>query len=520
MDREQTICAILERPAGWDVLIIGGGATGLGAAVDAAARGYRTVLLEQHDFAKGTSSRSTKLVHGGVRYLRQGNISLVREGLHERAGLLRHAPHLTRPQAFLVATYSRFDSALYGIGLKMYDALSGQFSLGPSRIISREEALRELPNVKDAGLRGGVRYFDGQFDDARLALCLAQTVFDLGGTALNYAPVIRLLKDGERVCGVVARDAESGREFELRARVVINATGVFTDAVRKMDSPGARPLVTASQGAHIVVDRKFFPGQSALMIPKTADDRVLFTIPWQNHVVIGTTDVPVRETPLEPRPLAQEVEFLLEHAAHYLVKAPGERDILSAFAGLRPLVNASATENTARLSREHTIEVSRSGLVTITGGKWTTYRRMAEDVVNKAAEIGALPKNPCATHELRLHGAPAVSVAAGDSWSCYGSESEQVKQLAAQRSDLGLPLHPRLPQCGAHVVWAVRKEMARTIEDFLARRTRALFLEARAAIEAAPRVAELMAAELGRDPAWRQQEVKAFTEIAQNFLWK
>ncbi len=520
MNRDEALRA-LEEPGEWDVLIIGGGATGLGAAVDAAARGYRTLLLEQHDFAKGTSSRSTKLVHGGVRYLRQGNVSLVRESLRERARLLRNAPHLAHSQRFIVPAYSRWDRPFYGIGLKLYDALAGEFSLGPSQLISRNDALAASPNIQPTHLRGGVQYFDGQFDDARLALTLAQTVFDRGGVALNYMRVFRLLKENDRICGVVAHDIETGREFQLRSRVVINATGVFADAVRRMDKPALASLVTASQGAHIVVDRSFLPGDSALMVPKTTDGRVLFAIPWHHHVVIGTTDIPVTESFLEPRPLAQEIEFLLEHAARYLAKAPRASDILSTFAGLRPLVNPSAARETARLSRDHTIVVSDSGLVTITGGKWTTYRKMAEDVVNKAAEVGGLPARACPTHELRLHGTDAElgeSRSTANHLDVYGSSAAKILALSEQNRSWKSLLHARLPHIGAEVIWATRFEMARTVEDFLARRTRALFLDARAALEMAPRVAELMAAELGRDEGWQHSQVASFAELANGYL--
>jgi glycerol-3-phosphate dehydrogenase len=518
MNREQALSALEERGKPWDVLVIGGGATGLGAAVDAAARGYRTLLLEQHDFAKGTSSRSTKLVHGGVRYLKQGNISLVREALRERTALLRNAPHLTRIQPFIVPAYRGLDAAFYGLGLKVYDALAGKFSLGRSKVISRRDALEELPTINADGLRGGVKYFDGQFDDARLALALAQTVHDLGGVAINYVRVCRFTKTNGRITGVVAQDTESGREFELSARALINATGVFTDAVRRLDDVSSARIVTASQGAHIVVDRSFLPAESALMVPKTADGRVLFAIPWHEHVVIGTTDVPVRETSLEPRPLAQEIKFLLEHAARYLAKAPRESDILSTFAGLRPLVNLAAAENTARLSRDHTIEISRSGLLTITGGKWTTYRRMGEDAVNKAAIVAALRPRACATNHLRLHGASEEGTATSP-WNVYGTDAHAVRILAEQ-PNWSTQLHPRLPYVAAQVVWAARKEMARTVEDVLARRTRALFLDALAAIDAAPATAALMSAELGTDEAWERTQVSAFRALAESYLWK
>jgi glycerol-3-phosphate dehydrogenase len=484
MNRDASLAALADRSTRWDVLIIGGGATGLGAAVDAASRGYRTLLLEQHDFAKATSSRSTKLVHGGVRYLKQGNISLVRESLRERARLLHNAPQLTRRQSFIVPAYGAFDRTFYGVGLKMYDALSGKFSLGPSQLISRAEALREMPTVQSAGLRGGVRYFDGQFDDARLVIALANTLHDLGGFAANYVRVTRLLKEGTRISGVIAQNQESGCEFEINARVVINATGVFTDAVRQLDDLASHGMVSASQGAHIVVDRRFLPGESALMVPKTKDGRVLFAIPWHSRVVIGTTDTPVHETPLEPRPMAKEIEFLLEHAKLYLATAPGERDILSTFAGLRPLVKAGAGAATKKLSRDHTIVVSNSGLVTITGGKWTTYRKMGEDVVSTAAQVGGLETRVSRTHDLPLRGERAPENISAD----------VVRRFA-------------------------REEMARSVEDVLSRRTRMLLLDARAAIESAPTVAAALAMELQRDETWQHEQIDSFRTLARQYLW-
>ena len=488
MNREDSLNAMADRSTRWDVLVIGGGATGLGAAVDAASRGYRTLLLEQHDFAKATSSRSTKLVHGGVRYLRQGNISLVRDSLRERALLLRNAPHLTRKQPFIVPAYGPFDRAFYGIGLKLYDALAGEFSLGRSKIISRADTLRELPNVATSGLRGSVQYFDGQFDDARLAISLAQTLHDLSGWAAKYVRVSRLCKENGKISGVIAYDTESGREFEINARAVINATGVFTDSVRRLDDESSEGMITVSQGAHVVVAGSFLPGQSALMVPKTEDGRVLFAIPWHEHVLIGTTDTPVSETPLEPRPLAHEIEFLLKHAARYLAKAPRERDILSMFAGLRPLIKAGATRHTAGLSRDHTIVISGSGLVTIAGGKWTTYRKMGEDVVTHAAQSCDLEMRPSRTHDLRLHESPVEQKPATD-----------VTNAA---------------------VYSARNEMARTVEDVLARRTRLLVLDARAAIDTAPRVAAALAIELHRDDAWEREQIDSFRELAQNYVWK
>ena len=475
MNRGQSIDALAAGEK-WDLLVIGGGASGLGAAVDAAARGYRTALVEAHDFAKGTSSRSTKLIHGGVRYLRQGNISLVRESLRERALLLRNAPDLSRKQSFIIPAYGLTDRAFYGVGLRAYDALAGRLSLGPSQWLSRAEVLRRIPNVQSSGLRGGILYYDGQFDDARLAICLAQRLHDLGGFAANYLPVERLIKEHDRIAGALVRDAESGREFEIRARAVINATGVFTDSIRRLDDPAARELVTASQGAHVVVDRSFLRGDAALMVPKTRDGRVLFAIPWQDRVVIGTTDTPVDSASLDPHPFPKEIQFILEHSAMYLAKAPSESDVLSVFAGLRPLVKADA-ENTSQLSRDHSITTSKSGLVSIAGGKWTTYRKMGEDVVTRAAEVGGLDRRPPRTEQLSL-----------------------------------------LDRAGHTVARFVREEMARTVEDVLARRQRTLILDARAAIEAAPSVASEMAKELGRDQAWESAQVESFRALARKYL--
>lgn len=521
MNREQSFQALTQREP-WDVLVIGGGASGLGAAVDAAARGYRTALVEQDDFAKGTSSRSTKLIHGGVRYLKQGDIPLVRESLRERGRLRHNAPHLVHPLAFILPCHNRWESFYYGVGLKLYDLLSGRWSFGPSRLISHQEALRELPALDGDKFRAAVRYFDGQFDDTRLAVCLAQTLHDLGGTALNYARVTKLLKSGERVTGAIVQDEEGGRELEVRAAAVINATGVFTDAVRRMDEPDAAALVAASQGTHLVVDREFLPAQSALMVPTTTDGRVLFAIPWHGHTVIGTTDLPVTTPAREPCPMEEEVEFILTNAARYLRRTPRREEILSVFAGLRPLVKSGAVQTTAKLSRGHTVAVSRSGLVTLTGGKWTTYRQMAEDAVNQAVLAGGLESRPPGTAGLLLHGAkefdPARVGRESAHWAVHGNDAEQLAALSKQEPALGRRLHSRLPYQGVEVVWAARQEMARTVEDVLARRTRALFLDARAAMEMAPAVASILRRELGRDSGWELRQVEDFARLARGYL--
>lgn len=508
----------LDGQAEWDVIVIGGGATGLGAAVEAASRGYTTLLLEAHDFAKGTSSRSTKLIHGGVRYLKQGNVSLVLEALHERGLLIQNAPHLVHHLSFVVPVYDWWEGPFYGIGLKMYDVLAGKLGLAPSERLSREQTLELIPTVEPDGLRGGVMYYDGQFDDARLAVTLARTTVDLGGVVLNYMPVTGLLKTDGLVSGVVARDLESGIDHELSARVVINSTGVFSDAVRRMDDPEAVSILAASQGVHVVLDRAFLPGNTAIMIPATDDGRVLFAVPWHSHVVVGTTDTPVDVIDLEPRALEEEIEFLLRTAARYLTRDPRRSDVESVFAGLRPLVSVGADDpgQTASISREHTVVVSASGLVTIAGGKWTTYRKMGADVIDEAAPVGGLELRASETESLRLHGWTETGV--GDPWGVYGSEAAEVRALSESRPGYEAVLHERLPYRAGQVVWAARYEMARTVEDVLARRTRALFLDARAAMEAAPAVAALLAEELDRDGRWQNEQVATFRQLATGYV--
>jgi glycerol-3-phosphate dehydrogenase len=500
----------------WDVVIIGGGATGLGTALDSASRGYRTLLLEAHDFAKGTSSRSTKLIHGGVRYLAQGRVGLVREALHERGILRRNAPHLVRNLPFVVPTYNRLGRVYYGFGLKLYDLLAGSRGFGASRMIEPREVLERLPTVRPERLRGGVVYYDGQFDDARLAITLMLSALDHGATALNYFGVTGLIKEGTRISGVRARDAETGEEFAISSRVVVNATGVFTDEIRRLDDPGVSSMLAPSQGIHLVFGGSFLPGNSALIVPRTEDGRVLFAIPWHGRTLVGTTDTPVSQPVLEPRPLAQEIEFLLEHLRRYLTPAPERSDILSQFAGLRPLVASSRGGPTSKLSREHVLAVSPSGLVTITGGKWTTYRAMAAQTVDRAAQIGGLPGRPCRTATLRLHGARETSSSTGDPF--LGASSSDFDAIHSTVPGYERLLHPKLRYREYEVLGAVRVEGARTVEDVLARRTRALFLDAKASREAAPRVAAILAGELGRDAAWQAEQVRGFQELSEGYL--
>ena len=507
----------LEEQQHWDIIIIGGGATGLGTAVDAASRGYKTLLLEQDDFAKGTSSRSTKLVHGGVRYLAQGDIALVYEALHERSLLLKNAPHLVHDQEFIIPCYSWKTKYMYLVGLKFYDLLAGKNDFRKSSFLSTAEVMNAIPGLKPEGLIGGISYSDGQFDDARLAINLAQTAAEHGGVLINYAKVKGLTKQEDKISGLIVEDLESRKTYSLQAAVVINATGVFVDEILKMDVPKGAPLVRPSQGAHVVLDETFLKGKSALMIPKTSDGRVLFAVPWHGKVLVGTTDTPLDAHSSEPRPLEQEIEFILNTAGKYLSKAPTRKDVLSAFAGLRPLAAPGKdTNKTKEISRSHKLIVSQSGLITITGGKWTTYRKMAMDVIDSAIALGKLPAAACVTRTTKIHGYTMHSL--NGAHAVYGADAEGIHTLAATQQELGAKIHEKHPYLTAEVIWVVRHEMARTVEDVLARRIRILFLDAAAAIELAPAVARIMAKELNQDDQWIDHQVSTFTTLARGYL--
>ncbi|NLO32976.1 MAG: glycerol-3-phosphate dehydrogenase/oxidase [Candidatus Hydrogenedentes bacterium] len=514
LKRDSMIAAIEDSSTLWDFIIIGGGATGVGVAVDAAARGYRVILLEAHDFGKGTSSRSTKLVHGGVRYLQQGNVSLVLDALRERGIMRNNAPHLVHDLAFIVPNYSWWEAPFYGIGLRVYDFLAGKYGFGHSRNLSVKKTVEQIPTIETEGLRGGVIYYDGQFDDTRLLINMAQTAEEKGAVLLNYVGVKELIKENDVVCGVVAVDQETGQEYRVKGRAVINATGVFTDTIRKMDVPEAPPIISPSQGIHITFDRSFLPGDTAIMVPHTDDGRVLFAIPWKNHTVVGTTDTSIDTVDLEPRAFDDEIEFILTHMGRYLTKGPDAADVRSVFVGIRPLVAVQGESKTASLSRDHTLHISNSGLVTITGGKWTTYRKMAEDTVDQAAVVAELETQPCTTRELPIHGYTKDTIEQSNLAS-YGSDWEKVKALRAENADLEALLHPDLDIQAGEVLWAVREEAARTVEDFLGRRSRALFLNAHASVAMAPKVAALMAEELGYDEAWIDEQVQSVTRLAE-----
>jgi glycerol-3-phosphate dehydrogenase len=519
MDRQQMRSRARARSAPWDIAVIGGGATGIGIAVDAASRGFDVILFEREDFGSATSSRSTKLVHGGVRYLEQGNISLVMEALKERGILRKNAPHLVHDLGFVVPNYSWWEAPFYGIGMKVYDLLAGKYGFGRSRLLSREETLEQLPTIRTDGLRGGVIYYDGQFDDTRLLIHLAMTAAEQGATLINYAAVTEITKDSEGfVNGVVAVDRESGERIAAPAKVVINATGIFTDEVRRLADPGVAGMVAPSQGIHLVFERSFLRSENAIMVPHTSDGRVLFAIPWHEHTVVGTTDTPIEEVSYNPLPFEEEIQFVLDTAARYLTRPPTRNDVLSVYVGIRPLVKAGAAPSkTSALSRDHTIHVDNSGMLTIVGGKWTTYRHMAEDCVDHAVLLGKLDDVPCRTMDLKIHGYKD-DVDSLNSLGAYGSDAEAILALASTNPEWARPLHRDLPYIAAEVIWAVRNEMARRLDDLLSRRTRALFLNARAALEMAPGVAQLMARELGTDTNWIAREVASFHELGEKYL--
>jgi glycerol-3-phosphate dehydrogenase len=521
MKREEYISQLKSSKENWDFIVIGGGATGLGIAVDAASRGYKTVLLEQSDFAKATSSRSTKLVHGGVRYLQKGDVSLVREALRERGYLIKNAPHLVKNQRFIIGNYLWWEKPFYTIGLTVYDILSGRMGLGHSLPMGKKEVVRHVPKIEQKNLKGGVSYHDGQFDDSRLAVNLMQTAIEKGAIVLNYAKVSQLFKNSDgKVSGVVVEDEIDGGSFELKGKCIINATGIFVDNIIKLDNPQENPLVRPSQGVHLVVDKSFLGGDDAIMVPKTSDGRVMFGVPWHNRVILGTTDTPVKEFVLEPKALEEEVDFILETAGRYLTKKPQRKDVLCVFAGLRPLAAPKKHADEAKtkeISRSHKLLVSDSGLVTITGGKWTTYRVMAEETVNLAIKTKGLPFYSCQTKNLKIHGYQENPDRSNHLY-VYGTDQHGIIELQKSNPDYSKKLHENLDFTMSEVIWAVRNEMARTVDDVLARRVRALYMDAKASIAMAPAVASIMAKELQKDKNWEETQVREYTEIAKGYF--
>ncbi|MEX2535204.1 MAG: FAD-dependent oxidoreductase [Trueperaceae bacterium] len=498
----------------FDILVVGGGATGTGIALDAATRGLRVALVERSDFSAGTSSRSTKLIHGGVRYLERavkefdrGQLGLVRDALKERAVLLRIAPHLTRPLPLLTPLYGLFEIPYYFAGLKMYDLLAGKANLAPSRFLGRREATERFPMLKSSGLKGGVLYYDGQFDDARMNISLALTATQEGAVVANHLAVSDLVKEGGRVRGVTLQDRLSGESWETAATVVINATGPFADELRLLDDPNAARLLNTSSGIHVVLDKRFSPPETGLLIPQTEDGRVLFLLPWLGHTLIGTTDNPA---PLSATPQASEdeVNYILRHVRKYFDLPVVEEDVLASWSGLRPLVSDAGKAGTAGLVRDHLIAVSASRLLTITGGKWTTYRKMALDAVDRAVVVGELRSSgPSLTETMPLRGGAgyrpdaAVELERGGLDAevarhlnrSYGDQAAEVARIADK--GYGERLVPGYPHIEAEVLYGAAFEMACTPEDILHRRTRLAFLNEKAAKEALPRVRELLAME-------------------------
>lgn len=500
----------------YDVIVIGGGATGLGTALEAVTRGYKTLLIEQADFAKGTSSKSTKLVHGGVRYLAQGDVKLVREASIERGLLVKNAPHLVRNQTFIIPIYTFFDRIKYTIGLKMYDWIAGRLSLGSSNFIPFNKVAHRISTVKDKGLIGGIKYHDGQFDDARLAINLMQTIIDKGGVAINYMRVVDLHKDENgKLNGAKIQDQETQQVYSVKGKAIVNATGVFVDDILKMEKPGADDTITVSQGVHLVLEKKFWPSQDALMIPKTSDGRVLFAVPWHDKVVLGTTDTPVGKASLDPVALNKEIEFILNTAKDYLKVAPTRSDVLSVFAGLRPLAAPKKdTQKTKEISRSHKIAITPGHLFTMLGGKWTTFRKMAEDMVDAIEKTKSWPVTTTQTKELPIHGASSQY-----DWNhpffYYGSDAAMIEQMIKESNEewlnKELNLHP------AQIRWAIQNEQARTIDDFISRRTRVLLLDAAVAQNLANKVAQIMAKELNKGEEWIQDQLKKFNELSNTY---
>ena len=514
MKRKDHLKKVKNRKKPWDVLIIGGGASGLGAAVDAASRGYKTLLLEKHDFAKGTSSRSTKLVHGGVRYLQNGDISLVIEALKERGIMRKNAPHLVQDLSFVIPSYDWWNSPFYGIGLKVYDMMAGNLGLGPSTLLDRKETIELIPNVKKKGLRGGVIYHDGQFDDARMAISLAQTAENHGASLLNYMAVENLIKENNMITGVFAKNELSGESYTINAKVVINATGVFSDDIIQMDQPKSKKLIVPSQGVHIVLDKSFLNGHHAIMVPHTSDGRVLFAVPWNNYVVVGTTDTLIEKPLEEPVALEKEISFILENAGAYMTTPPQRKDIKSVFSGLRPLAAPEENESaTKEISRHHKVTVSTTGLVSILGGKWTTYRKMSKDLINTAQSVGGLPERGCITHNLPIHGYDYNS-----DWNnplhCYGTDVDKITALGERGNE---SLSDQLYITQNQIKWAVNEEMAMTLEDMLARRTRCLFLNAEETGRIAPHVVKIMAQEMDKDSYWINAQLDQFEQLITNY---
>ena len=515
MNRDLNIKKLSEKEIKWDIIIIGGGASGLGAAVDSASRGFKTLLVEKSDFAKGTSSRSTKLIHGGVRYLQNGDISLVIEALKERGVLKKNAPHLIKKISFIIPSYNWWSNSFYGIGLKIYDMMAGKLGLGKSTILNKEETLKLIPNVKKKDLIGGVIYHDGQFDDSRMAISLAITAEKKGATLLNYFEVTNIKKKNKLINGIIVRNKINNKIYEIEGKVIINATGVFSDEIIKMDSVNRKKMIKPSQGVHIVLDQKFLKSQHAILIPHTSDGRVLFAVPWNNYVILGTTETQLNQIIDEPVALKEEIEFILKNARKFMADKPTKEDIKSVFAGLRPLAADSDEKNTKEISRHHKIYVSESGLVSILGGKWTTYRKIAEDAINTSISIGGFEEIKCITENLQIHGHES-NPDWDDPLHVYGKDAKSIRKLNLKKGNKSLSNHLYISP--NQIIWSLKNEMAIKLEDILARRTRCLFLNVKETIKIAPKVLDIMTKYLKKDNNWKKREFSNFMKISKSYI--
>ena len=516
MNRNLNIKKLSNKETHWDIIIIGGGASGLGAAVDSASRGFKTLLVEKNDFSKGTSSRSTKLVHGGVRYMQNGDISLVIEALKERGILKKNAPHLVKNMSFVIPSYNWWSNPFYGIGLKIYDMMAGKLGLGKSTLLSKEETIKLIPNVKKKDLVGGIIYHDGQFDDSRMAISLAITAEKNGATLLNYFEVKNLTKTNNIIDGIIVKDKITNKVYEIKGKVVINATGVFSDEIMKMDYPQKKKMIKPSQGVHLVLDKKFLNSHHAILIPHTSDGRVLFAVPWNNYAILGTTDTPLNEIKDEPVPLKEEIKFILKNAQTFMKKKPSFKDIKSVFAGLRPLAAESNQKNTQEIYRHHKISVSESGLLSILGGKWTTYRKIAEDAINTAISIGGFNERKCITENLQIHGYQE-NTNWKDPLHVYGSDANFIKEIKMDKGNISLS--EKFHITPNQIIWSLKNEMAIKLEDILARRTRCLFLDAKETIKVAPKVLRIMKVFLKKNIDWEKKEFSNFIEISKNYIF-
>ena len=509
MNRDKNINKIATEKE-WDLIVIGGGASGLGVAVDACSRNLKVLLIEEFDFSKGTSSRSTKLVHGGVRYLKNGELSLVIEALKERGIMLNNAPHLVRNMSFIIPTYDWWDTPFYGIGLKVYDLMAGKLGLGPSQFLSKKETIEKIPNVNQDELNGGIIYHDGQFDDARMGISLAHTVEEHGGAVVNYLKWNSFIYENGQVSGIKVTDQISQCSYALKAKVVVNATGVFAEKIMRADEPKAELKIKPSQGVHLVLDKSFLKSENAIMVPNTSDGRVLFAVPWRDVVVVGTTDTEVNKISIEPKATDQEIDFILSNAEKYMTRKPKRSDVKSVFAGLRPLISRE-NKSSKSLSRKHTIYKSKKGVYHLLGGKWTTYRKMGKDVLDLIESKGQLKLEPSKTEELKIFGYKS-NVAWSDPLHYYGSEKEHVMSMGSNK-----PLSPLLPLTEAQIIYAIRYEMALNVEDVLSRRTRCLLLNAKECISIAPKVARIMRSELNAEENWEEEQIQLFLALAKNY---